>query len=275
MELGTGAQAARTETQLSFLFATSPIVFVVAANYLLSSIVFPSLDSGYLASSRIRSHHDGVGERHLGHHLRPGVGQLYLVAISAPLRAGLKRSLDDGANASVLPIFNTASLVGFGAVIASLPGFHSHPGCGAWRGPGKSAGFSGDCSQRTGRNNRVGFRRHEHSTSDSGRYLSRTGKTGRSKRRVAPPCYFCRHRWSRRIAAQWRRHHTVVHLQAEPSAILPGHFHGRCYRTNRRPDFSDIPGYSIWQPLKRSINWICRNGWISNLVKLCSNPHMA
>lgn len=35
----------------------------------------------------------------------------------------LKRSLDDGANASVLPIFNTASLVGFGAVIAALPAF--------------------------------------------------------------------------------------------------------------------------------------------------------
>ena len=32
-------------------------------------------------------------------------------------------SLDSGANASVLPIFNTASLVGFGAIIASLPGF--------------------------------------------------------------------------------------------------------------------------------------------------------
>jgi H+/gluconate symporter-like permease len=30
---------------------------------------------------------------------------------------------DDGANASVLPLFNTASLVGFGAVIASLPAF--------------------------------------------------------------------------------------------------------------------------------------------------------
>jgi H+/gluconate symporter-like permease len=32
-------------------------------------------------------------------------------------------SLGAGANASVLPIFNTASLVGFGAVVAGLPAF--------------------------------------------------------------------------------------------------------------------------------------------------------
>ena len=35
----------------------------------------------------------------------------------------LRASLDRGADASVLPIFNTASLVGFGAVIAALPVF--------------------------------------------------------------------------------------------------------------------------------------------------------
>jgi H+/gluconate symporter-like permease len=35
----------------------------------------------------------------------------------------LKATVDAGANASLLPIFNTASLVGFGAVIASLSAF--------------------------------------------------------------------------------------------------------------------------------------------------------
>lgn len=33
------------------------------------------------------------------------------------------KTLSEGANASVLPIFNTAALVGFGAVIAGLPAF--------------------------------------------------------------------------------------------------------------------------------------------------------
>jgi H+/gluconate symporter-like permease len=48
-----------------------------------------------------------------------------LVLIACNLRnfPSLKRTLDDGASASVLPLFNTASLVGFGAVIAALPSF--------------------------------------------------------------------------------------------------------------------------------------------------------
>ena len=35
----------------------------------------------------------------------------------------LRTTLDAGANASVLPVLNTASLVGFGAVVAALPAF--------------------------------------------------------------------------------------------------------------------------------------------------------
>jgi H+/gluconate symporter-like permease len=35
----------------------------------------------------------------------------------------LRETIDAGANASVLPIVTVASLVGFGAVVASLPGF--------------------------------------------------------------------------------------------------------------------------------------------------------
>ena len=35
----------------------------------------------------------------------------------------LRKSLDAGAAASVLPVLNTASLVGFGAVVAALPAF--------------------------------------------------------------------------------------------------------------------------------------------------------
>ena len=35
----------------------------------------------------------------------------------------MMKTLNDGAESALLPLFNTASLVGFGAVIASLPGF--------------------------------------------------------------------------------------------------------------------------------------------------------
>ena len=123
MELGPAARAPEAETQLSFLLAASPIVFVVAANYLLSSIVFPSLDSGYLALPEYGATTMASVKGIWAIICALVLANIYLVAISAPLRAGLKRSLDDGANASVLPIFNTASLVGFGAVIASMPGF--------------------------------------------------------------------------------------------------------------------------------------------------------
>jgi H+/gluconate symporter-like permease len=48
---------------------------------------------------------------------------VFLVVFNLKNFQNLKRTLDDGASASVLPLFNTASLVGFGAVVASLPAF--------------------------------------------------------------------------------------------------------------------------------------------------------
>jgi H+/gluconate symporter-like permease len=48
---------------------------------------------------------------------------LVMVVLNRGRLTELKRTVDDGANASLLPIFNTASLVGFGAVVASLSAF--------------------------------------------------------------------------------------------------------------------------------------------------------
>jgi H+/gluconate symporter-like permease len=114
---------APSSPQLSFWLAISPIVLVVTSNYLFSNIVFPALETTYLSLplygatslASVKGIWAIIGALLLAN--------LYLITISPRLRAGLKRSLDDGANASVLPIFNTASLVGFGAVIASLTGF--------------------------------------------------------------------------------------------------------------------------------------------------------
>jgi H+/gluconate symporter-like permease len=46
-----------------------------------------------------------------------------IAAINYRRLPGLRGTMDAGANASVLPIFSVASLVGFGAVVASLPAF--------------------------------------------------------------------------------------------------------------------------------------------------------
>jgi H+/gluconate symporter-like permease len=51
------------------------------------------------------------------------VASLVLVLIHRKRLPELSKTLDAGANASVLPGFNTASLVGFGAVVAALPAF--------------------------------------------------------------------------------------------------------------------------------------------------------
>ncbi len=46
-----------------------------------------------------------------------------LIALNYQRIEKLSATLNKGADASVLPIFNTASQVGFGALIAALPGF--------------------------------------------------------------------------------------------------------------------------------------------------------
>jgi len=46
-----------------------------------------------------------------------------VVAINRSRLPALRESMDAGANASVLPAFSVASLVGFGAVVAALPAF--------------------------------------------------------------------------------------------------------------------------------------------------------
>jgi hypothetical protein len=64
-----------------------------------------------------------VGARGVVDHRRAGDLAHRAVVLQPARLRGLTASLDSGANASVLPIFNTASLVGFGAVIASLAAF--------------------------------------------------------------------------------------------------------------------------------------------------------
>jgi H+/gluconate symporter-like permease len=51
------------------------------------------------------------------------IANLLLIVLARRSLPTLKASLDAGASASVLPILNTASQVGYGAVIASLAGF--------------------------------------------------------------------------------------------------------------------------------------------------------
>ncbi|MGJ7456286.1 GntP family permease [Halomonas sp. RA08-2] len=105
--------------------ALLPIVLVIALNLLFTAVVIPAMDTGYLAESTYGATSiDSVR----------GVWSVIaalVIAIVVLIATNLKRlgdlttTLDSGANASLLPIFNTASLVGFGSVIASLAAFET------------------------------------------------------------------------------------------------------------------------------------------------------
>jgi len=99
------------------------VLVVVATNMLMSLVVLPLLDTGFLAEP-------AWGETSLA--AVGGIwsvatallaGILALIAVNVRRLPALRATLDAGANASVLPVLNTASMVGFGAVIAALSAF--------------------------------------------------------------------------------------------------------------------------------------------------------
>ncbi|MBB3809371.1 GntP family permease [Pseudochelatococcus contaminans] len=119
-EIGRGGMA---RTVPPFAVAALPLVVVVIVNLLMSFVVLPNYDASYLTT-------DAFGNVTLS-----AVGGVWsvivalLVAILVLVVTNFSRlpdirvTLDSGANASVLPILNVASLVGFGAVVAGLPAF--------------------------------------------------------------------------------------------------------------------------------------------------------
>ncbi len=103
--------------------AMLPILVVVIGNYVFSKAVFPALNNSYLKEAKF------------GHIELSAVLGIWSI-ISALLLAclaiivmnwrrwdNLKNTLNKGTMGSLLPIFNTASEVGYGSVIASLSAF--------------------------------------------------------------------------------------------------------------------------------------------------------
>jgi H+/gluconate symporter-like permease len=103
--------------------AVLPLLVVVSVNLTMSLIILPRLDFSFLSEAR------------WGATSLPAVAGVWsvVVALAAAILAlilvnrvrlpALRESMDAGANASVLPAFSVASLVGFGAVVAMLPAF--------------------------------------------------------------------------------------------------------------------------------------------------------
>jgi len=103
--------------------AIIPLLVVMGVNLLMSLVILPRLDFTFLAEER------------WGGTSLAGVAGVWSVAVALAVATAtvvllnrarltdLRASMDAGANASVLPIFSVASLVGFGAVVAALPAF--------------------------------------------------------------------------------------------------------------------------------------------------------
>lgn len=107
----------------SFLVALIPIILVIALNYVFTRWVIPAMDTAFLSQPMYGATKlSGVA----------GIWSIVLAVIAASLFvllanrsrfANLTDTINKGTLGSMLPMLNTASEVGYGGVIASLPAF--------------------------------------------------------------------------------------------------------------------------------------------------------
>jgi H+/gluconate symporter-like permease len=103
--------------------AALPLVVVIAVNLLMSFWVLPQIDASFLAEQRWgKTSLTAVGGV-WAVIVALAAASVFLIAANRQRLPSLRQSIDAGANASVLPAFSVASLVGFGAVVAALPAF--------------------------------------------------------------------------------------------------------------------------------------------------------
>lgn len=113
----------QSETAPSVIVAVLPLVVVVGVNLLMSIFLLPRLDVSFLAKEQwgATSLSAVGGVWSVAVALASAI--LTLILLNRRRLTALRESMDAGANASVLPAFSVASLVGFGAVVAALPAF--------------------------------------------------------------------------------------------------------------------------------------------------------
>lgn len=103
--------------------AMTPVIAVIGINAVLTYLVIPNMDTAFLAEARYGATTiDSV--RGIWAIIASLVVSI-LLAIGLNLKrlSDLKETVNKGTMGSLLPVFNTSSEVGYGAVIASLPAF--------------------------------------------------------------------------------------------------------------------------------------------------------
>ena len=107
----------------SLALAIAPIVLVIVLNYLLATWLLPRLDTAYLSEARFGATRIDTLRGIWAVITALAAAIVLLVVLQRSRLPRLSHTLEVGATGSVLPLLNTASQVGFGAVIASLAGF--------------------------------------------------------------------------------------------------------------------------------------------------------
>ncbi|MEZ5417214.1 MAG: hypothetical protein R2708_07720 [Vicinamibacterales bacterium] len=107
----------------SLAIAVLPLLVVLAGNVMMTWWVIPSMDLAYLKEAKF----GGVGVNDVrglwALVTALGLANLTAIALHWSRWHDLTRALNEGTLSSMLPIFNTASEIAYGAVIASLAGF--------------------------------------------------------------------------------------------------------------------------------------------------------
>ncbi|MEJ7137575.1 GntP family permease [Amphibiibacter pelophylacis] len=116
------AIAPGSEPDISTLQAFIPLVLVIGVNALMTYAVFPALDMGFM-KARFASLDPGKSAGIWSILIALGVAIAWLLLVQARQLKDMRSSINAGCSGALLPIFNTASEVGYGAVIASLAGF--------------------------------------------------------------------------------------------------------------------------------------------------------
>jgi H+/gluconate symporter-like permease len=119
-ELAHGGSA---EAPPPFSLAALPLFVVILVNLVLSLVVLPRIDASFLAEPRwgATSLSAVAGVWSVATALACAIATV--IALNWRRLPDLRKSMDAGVNASVLPVVSVASLVGFGAVVAAMPAF--------------------------------------------------------------------------------------------------------------------------------------------------------
>ncbi|MDO5666792.1 MAG: GntP family permease [Alcaligenaceae bacterium] len=108
--------------QMPIFLAFSPLLLVISINALFTYVIFPNMDF-----SEINQAFANIDpSKRLGIWaiiISLVLSSVWLIAIALPRFNHLRSTINKGTLGSMLPAFNTASEVGYGAVIAGLAGF--------------------------------------------------------------------------------------------------------------------------------------------------------